>query len=107
MPDRLFSAVSELCPRDDRAAGRRAFEGRQRGPAPGGDHPGLHGGRRPCVRPHDVRHRRATLLHLDRVPAARASAQLGHSAQAHLRTYAHAVLDRTEIDYVKQTEVLA
>jgi hypothetical protein len=28
-----------------------------------------------------------------------ASLWLGHSAQEHLRTYAHAVLDRTEVDY--------
>ena len=33
------------------------------------------------------------------VPAARASAWLGHSAQEHLRTCAHAVLDKFEIDY--------
>jgi integrase len=56
-------------------------------------------GRAPAFSPHDLRHRRATLWHLGGVPAAQASAWLGHSAQEHLRTYAHAVLDRTEIDY--------
>jgi len=35
------------------------------------------------------------------VPAATAAASLGHSAQEHLRTYAHAVLDRAEINYEK------
>lgn len=53
----------------------------------------------PAFSPHDLRHRRATLWHLGGLPAAQASAWLGHSAQEHLRTYAHAVLDRTEIDY--------
>lgn len=53
----------------------------------------------PAFSPHDPRHRRATLWHLGGVPAAQASAWLGHSAQEHLRTYAHAVLDRTELDY--------
>jgi integrase len=53
----------------------------------------------PAFSPHDLRHRRATLWHLGGVPAAQASAWLGHSAQEHLRTYAHAVLDRTEVDY--------
>jgi integrase len=53
----------------------------------------------PAFSPHDLRHRRATLWHLVGVPAAQAASWLGHSAQEHLRTYAHAVLDRTEIDY--------
>ncbi len=38
-------------------------------------------------------------MHLGGEPAATAAAKLGHSAQEHLRTYAHAVLDRAEIDY--------
>jgi len=53
----------------------------------------------PTFSPHDLRHRRASLWHLQGVPAAEAASWLGHSAQEHLRTYAHVVIDRTEVDY--------
>ena len=53
----------------------------------------------PVFSPHDLRHRRATLWHLGGVPASQAAAWLGHSAQEHLRTYAHVMLDRAELDY--------
>jgi hypothetical protein len=53
----------------------------------------------PVFSPHDLRHRRATLWHLGGVPASQAAAWLGHSAQEHLRTYAHVMIDRTELDY--------
>jgi hypothetical protein len=33
------------------------------------------------------------------VPAVEAASWLGHSAQEHLRTYAHVVIDRRELDY--------
>ena len=45
----------------------------------------------PAFSPHDLRHRRATLWHLGGIPAAQASSWLGHSAQEHLRTYAHRI----------------
>jgi len=53
----------------------------------------------PAYSPHDLRHRRASLWHLSGVPAVQAASWLGHSAQEHLRTYAHVVIDRSEIDY--------
>ena len=53
----------------------------------------------PTFSPHDLRHRRASLWHLQGVPAAEAASWLGHSAQEHLRTYAHVVIDRAEVDY--------
>ena len=58
----------------------------------------------PVFSPHDLRHRRATLWHLSRVPVAEAFVWLGHSAAEHLQTYAHVVLDRTEIDIPKLLE---
>ena len=58
-------------------------------------------GAHPGATPRDLRHRRATLWHLSGVPAAQAAGWLGHSAQEHLRTYAHVMLDRTELDYAK------
>src|SRR5437879_6145934 len=33
------------------------------------------------------------------LPLPRAAPWLGHPAQEHLRTYAHVVMDRTEVDY--------
>jgi integrase len=54
----------------------------------------------PAFSPHQLRHRRATLWHLNGVPVAEAASWLGHSAQEHLKTYAHAALvDRSEVDY--------
>ncbi len=53
----------------------------------------------PAFSPHDLRHRRATLWHLANKPPAEAAAWLGHSTQEHLRTYAHVVIDRSEVDY--------
>lgn len=53
----------------------------------------------PAFSPHDLRHRRATLWHLGGVPVAEAAGWLGHSPQEHLKTYAHVVLDRSEVDY--------
>lgn len=58
----------------------------------------------PHFHPHDLRHRRATLWHLSGVPAAQAAGWLGHSAQEHLRTYAHVMIDRTELDYPEMLE---
>jgi integrase len=54
----------------------------------------------PVFSPHDLRHRRATLWHLQGVPVVEAAARLGHSPTEHLATYAHATLvDRDELDY--------
>lgn len=55
----------------------------------------------PVFSPHDLRHRRATLWHLQGVPAVEAASWLGHSAQEHLRTYAHVVIDRSELNYAE------
>jgi integrase len=99
VPERLFSAVSELCSRDDRTAERRLFEGVTADRLRTAITRACTASGVPAFSPHDLRHRRATLWHLGGVPAAQAASWLGHSAQEHLRTYAHAVLDRTEIDY--------
>ena len=98
VPDVLFDQVVELMPREDRGdltgqvfAGFGADRFRtaitRACKATGTPH----------FHPHDLRHRRATLWHLSGVPAAQAAGWLGHSAQEHLRTYAHVMLDRTEL----------
>ena len=56
----------------------------------------------PEFSPHDLRHRRATLWHLQGVPPVEAAAWLGHSPTEHLKTYAHATLvDRSELDHAR------
>jgi integrase len=97
----LFDQVVELVPRDDRDHAGQVFAGF------GADRfrtsltRACKATGTPHFHPHDLRQRRATLWHLGGVPAAQASGWLGHSAQEHLRTYAHAMLDRTELDYSK------
>lgn len=99
VPDVLFDRVVELVPREDRDMTAQALAGF------GADRfrtaltrackaAGI-----PAYSPHDLRHRRASLWHLSRVPVAEAARWLGHSAQEHLRTYQHVVMDRAEIDY--------
>lgn len=39
------------------------------------------------------------MWHLGGVPVAEAARWLGHSAQEHLKTYQHVVMDWAEIDY--------
>jgi integrase len=101
VPDVLFDHVVELVPREDRDLASQVFDGL------GADRfrtsltRACKATGTPHFHPHDLRHRRATLWHLSGVPAAQAAGWLGHSAQEHLRTYAHVMLDRTELDYSK------
>jgi integrase len=101
VPDVLFDHLVELVPREDRDLAGQVFAGF------GADRfrtsltRACKATGTPHFHPHDLRHRRATLWHLGGVPAAQAAGWLGHSAQEHLRTYAHVMLDRTELDYSK------
>jgi integrase len=101
MPPPLFAAVLELCPRDDRAPERRVFEGF------GGDRfrtaitractaAGV-----PAFSPHDLRHRRISLLHLAGVPWARIGEHVGQrNLGVTANTYTHAMVAEDELDYV-------
>ena len=99
VPAIVFDAVVEVLPREDRDMTAQVFAGF------GADRLRTAMTRAckatgvPTFSPHDLRHRRASLWHLQGVPAAEAAAWLGHSAQEHLRTYAHVVFDRTEVKY--------
>lgn len=105
LPDELLAAIAELVPREDRDRDAQVFDGFgadrfRTAIAKACKATGV-----PDFSPHDLRHRRATLWHLAGIPVAQASAWLGHSAQEHLKTYAHASLaDRTEIDYATVLE---
>jgi integrase len=99
VPEAVFAAVAELVPREDRTLERPVFVGFGADRFRTAITRACKAAGVPAFSPHDLRHRRASLWHLGGVPAAEAASWLGHSAQEHLRTYAHVVMDRTEIDY--------
>jgi integrase len=101
VPVELFDAIMEAVPREDRNLAGQMLDGF------GADRFRTALGRAckaagvPEFSPHDLRHRRATLWHLQGVPVAEAATWLGHSPTEHLRTYAHASLsERAEVDHV-------
>ena len=99
-PTFLLELVLELCPRDDRHAERRVFDwftsdrfrtALTRACTAAGV---------PSFSPHDLRHRRVTLLHLAGMPWARIGELVGHDdLMTTARTYTHVVADERELDY--------
>jgi integrase len=99
-PPLLLERVLELCARDDRHPDRRVFE------QVTGDRlrtaltractaAGV-----PSFSPHDLRHRRVSLMHLAGVPWARIGEQVGHDdITTTSRVYTHVVADERELDY--------
>jgi len=54
----------------------------------------------PAFSPHDLRHRRVSLMHLSWVPWARIGEQVGHDdITSTCRVYTHVVADEPELDY--------
>jgi len=54
----------------------------------------------PSFSPHDLRHRRVSLLHLGGMPWARIGELVGHDdLMTTARTYTHVVADEAELDY--------
>jgi integrase len=100
MPPVLFEAVTGLLARDDRVPERRVFQGF------GADRfrtaitractaAGI-----PIFSPHDLRHRRISLLHLAGVPWARIGEHVGQRNLAvTANTYSHVLVDEAELDY--------
>ncbi len=98
----LFDAVCALVARDDRTPERRVFQGF------GGDRfrtaitractaAGV-----PSFSPHDLRHRRISLLHLGGVPWARIGEHVGQRNLAvTANTYSHVLADEAELDYAE------
>jgi integrase len=106
VPGALFQAVVERVPREDRDLAGQVFAGFGADRFRTAITRACKAGAVPTFSPHDLRHRRASLWHLGGVPAAQAPSWLGHSAQEHLRTYAHVVMDRTDIDYTPHVVVV-
>lgn len=97
----IFAAVAGLCPRDDRTAERRVFEGF------GGDRFRTAIGRActaaavPAFSPHDLRHRRISLLLREEDPVTVARL-VGHArASMSLDVYGHVLVDEAELDYAE------
>jgi integrase len=99
VPPELFEAVTRLVPRDDRVPDRQVFLG--------------FGGARfrtaitractaagvPTFSPHDLRHRRVSLLHLGGMPWVRIGELVGHGdVVTTARTYSHVLADESELD---------
>jgi integrase len=101
-PTFLLEQVRALCARDDRHADRRVFEGvtgdRMRTALTrASTSAGV-----PAFSPHDLRHRRVSLLHLAGIPWARIGEQVGHDdLVTTARTYTHVVADETELEYAE------
>lgn len=101
-PPLLLEAVLALCPRDDRHPDRRVFErftserfrtALARACTAAGV---------PSFSPHDLRHRRVSLLHLGGMPWARIGELVGHDdLVTTARTYTHVVVDERELDYAE------
>jgi integrase len=99
-PPQLYELVQALCPRDDRVPERHVFEGVT------GDRLRTRLTRAataaavPTFSPHDLRHRRISLLHLAGVPWAKIGEAVGHDdLVTTARTYTHVIADETEIDH--------
>jgi integrase len=101
-PPLLLDAVFALCARDDRHPARHVFEGvtserLRRALARACTAAGV-----PAFSPHDLRHRRVSLLHLGGMPWARIGELVGHDdLMTTARTYTHVVVDERELDYAE------
>jgi integrase len=101
-PEILYTAVLALCPRDDRTPARPVFQGF------GADRfrtaltRACTAAAVPLFSPHDLRHRRVSLLHLGGMPWARIGEQVGHDdLVTTARTYTHVVADEREVPYAE------
>jgi integrase len=99
-PAVLYQAVLDLVPRDDRHPDRRVFDYMT------GDRLRTALARActaagvPSFSPHDLRHRRVSLLHLGGMPWARIGELVGHDdLMTTARTYTHVIADERELDY--------
>ena len=101
-PPDVFAAAAALVPRDDRVPERPVFGGfgadrfrtaLTRASTAAGV---------PTFSPHDLRHRRVSLLHAQGHTWARIGKQVGHAdLVTTARTYTHVVGDEAELDYAR------
>jgi integrase len=100
-PTVVLDAVLALCPLDDRAPTRPLFQGFsadrfRTALARAATAAGV-----PVFSPHDLRHRRVSMLHAAGVSWAKIGEQVGHAdLVTTARTYTHVVADEAELDYL-------
>ena len=94
----LLDTVLDLCPREDRHPDRRVFEGFTSERFRTALTRACTAAGVPAFSPHDLRHRRVSLLHLGGMPWARIGELVGHDdLVTTARTYTHVVADEREI----------
>ncbi len=92
----------ELGPREDRDPGRRLFAGSGADALRTSIAKACRAAAIPLFSPHDLRHRRVSLLHLRGVPWARIGEQVGQRNLAvTANTYSHVLADERELDYAE------
>jgi integrase len=101
-PPVMLDAVLALCPREDRHANRLLFEGVTSERLRTALTRACTAAGVPAFSPHDLRHRRVSLLHLGGMPWARIGELVGHDdLVTTARTYTHVVADERELDYAE------
>jgi integrase len=99
VPEPLFAAVLELVPRDDRTRAGRVFQGVTANRLRTAIGRACTAAGVPAFSPHDLRHRRISLLHLSGQPWARIGEQVGQRNLAvTANTYTHVLSDENEVD---------
>jgi integrase len=102
VPDPLFRAVLELVPRDDRVPVAPVFVGVTADRLRTAITRACTAAGVPMFSPHDLRHRRISLLHLGGVPWARIGEHMGQRNLAvTANTYTHVLVDESEIEYAE------
>ena len=97
--------VASTCPLEDRTAERRVFPGFTADVAKNVMARACKAAGIPHFHPHDLRHRRVSLLHLGGMPWARIGELVGHGDLVTTgRTYTHVVADEAELDYAAALE---
>lgn len=100
VPPVLFEAVTALVARDDRTAERRVFQGFGTDRFRTAITRACTASGVPNFSPHDLRHRRISLLHLAGVPWVRIGEHVGQRNLAvTANVYSHIMLDESELDY--------
>jgi integrase len=99
-PAGVFAAVVELVPRDDRDLAALVFEGFAASRLRTSIGRACRAAGVPLFSPHDLRHRRISLLHLGGVPWARIGEAMGQRSLAVTAdTYTHVLTDERELNY--------
>jgi integrase len=105
VPELVFRSVLELCPRDDRVAERRVFQGTTSERLRTAIGRACTASGVPAFSPHDLRHRRISLLHAQHVSWARIGELVGQRNLAvTANTYTHVLVDEAELDFARLLE---